>query len=133
MWRWGILEDPDIAAFFRNVHFFPKRRASEIIYNFLGKVFSVRTEFWNRGLARDALRGVLDTSDKTTLDDILQQYYHAMRTLDPNDAGAFPDPLPDGDCLKKVYSDLLKLNKEYYLLVHRNLGRELEDLAESLP
>lgn len=132
MWRWGILEDPDIAAFFRNANFFPIKRASEVIYNFLGRVFSVRTEFWNRGLARDALRGALVASDKNALDDILQRYYHAMRTLDPNDDGVFPDPLPDYDCLKKVYSDLLKLNKEYYLLVHRNLGLELGRLADSV-
>jgi hypothetical protein len=57
----------------------------------------------------------------------------AMRTLDPNDEGAFPDPLPDFDCLKKVYSDLLKVNKEYYQFVHRNLGRELGELAEGIP
>jgi hypothetical protein len=133
MWRWGILEDPDIAAFFRNVHFYPKKRALEIICKFLGKVFSVRTEFWNRGLERDAIRSALGDSDKAELNDILQRYYNAMRTLDPNDEGAFPDPLPDYDSLKKVYSDLLKVNKEYYLLVHRNLGKELEGLAESIP
>jgi len=56
-----------------------------------------------------------------------------MRTLDPNDDGMFPDPMPDYDVLKKVYCDLLKVNKEYYLLVHRNLARELGELRESVP
>lgn len=133
MWRWGILEDPDISAFFRNAHFYPKKRASEIIYDFLGKVFSVRTEFWNRGLERNAIHDALEKSDLAALDDILQRYYIAMRTLDPNDDGMFPDPMPDYDVLKKVYCDLLKVNKEYYLLVHRNLARELGELRESVP
>jgi hypothetical protein len=133
MWRWGILEDPDISAFFRNAHFYPKKRASEIIYDFLGKDFSVRTEFWNRGLERNAIHDALEKSDLAALDDILQRYYIAMRTLDPNDDGMFPDPMPDYDVLKKVYCDLLKVNKEYYLLVHRNLARELGELRESVP
>ena len=132
MWRWGILEDPDISDFFRNVSFYTKKRASEVIYSFLGKVFSVRTEFWNRGLERGALRNALDKSDVGTLDDILQRYYTALRTLDPNDEGAFPDPMPDYDALKKAYSDLLKVNKDYYLLVYRSLGKELAGLRESV-
>jgi hypothetical protein len=133
MWRWGILEDPEISAFFRNVHFYPKKRAAEMICSFLGKVFSVRTEFWNRGLERDAIRDALDKSDLPSLDDILQRYYLAIRALDPNDDGIFPDPIPDYESLKKVYCDLLKVNKEYYLLVHQNLGRELRELQESVP
>ena len=132
MWRWGILEDPDISDFFRNVSFYTKKRASEVIYSFLGKVFSVRTEFWNRGLERGALRNALNKSDVGTLDDILQRYYIALRTLDPNDEGAFPDPMPDYDALKKAYSDLLKVNKDYYLLVYRSLGKELASLRESV-
>jgi hypothetical protein len=55
------------------------------------------------------------------------------KTLDPNDDGMFPDPMPDYDVLKKVYGDLLKVNKEYYLLVDRNLARELGELRESVP
>jgi hypothetical protein len=133
MLRWGILEDPDISDFFRNVNFYSKKRASEVICSFLGKMFSVRTEFWNRGLERDAIRGALDKSDLGALDDILQRYYAAMRTLDPNDEGTFPDPMPDYDSLKKAYCDLLKVNKDYYLLAHRNLGRELAALRDSIP
>jgi hypothetical protein len=132
MWRWGILEDPDISDFFRNVNFYTKKRASEVICSFLGKIFSVRTEFWNRGLERDAIRDALDKSDLGALDEILQRYYIAMRALDPNDEGTFPDPMPDYEFLKKVYCDLLKVNKDYYLLVHRALGRELAGLRESI-
>ena len=132
MWRWGILEDPDISDFFRNASFYSKKRASEVIYSFLGKVFSVRTEFWNRGLERDAIRDALDKSDLGALDDILQRYYSAMRALDPNDEGTFPDPMPDYDSLKKAYCDLLKVNKDYYLLVYRSLGKELAGLRESI-
>jgi hypothetical protein len=53
-------------------------------------------------------------------------------TLDPDDKGTFPEPMPDYDCLRQVYSNLLKINKEYYQLVHRYLGRELEKLSESV-
>jgi hypothetical protein len=131
MWRWGILEDPDISGFFRNLHFYTKNRASEAINDFLGKVFSVRTEFWNRGLERDSIRDALAKSDLAELDDILQRYFLAMRTLDPKDDGTFPDPMPELDCIKKVYSDLLKVNKDYYQLMNRAFARELEGLRES--
>ena len=40
--------------------------------------------------------------------------------------------MPDYDLLRKVYSDLLKVNKDYYLLVDRALGRELAELRESV-
>ena len=133
MWRWGVLEDPEISTFFRNVHFYPKKKSGELICIFLGKVFSVRTEFWNRGLGRNSLRDALDDKDSSLLDDILQRYYAAMRTIDPNDEGTLPDPMPDYDTLKQVYSNLLKVNKEYYQLVHRNLGRELDKLSEAIP
>jgi hypothetical protein len=133
MWRWGVLEDPEISTFFRNVHFYPKKKSGELICIFLGKVFSVRTEFWNRGLERNSLRDAIDDKDRSLLDDILQRYYAAMRTIDPNDEGTFPDPMPDYDTLKQVYSNLLKVNKQYYQLAHRNLGRELDKLLEAIP
>jgi hypothetical protein len=132
MWRWGILEDPDISTFFRNVNFYPKNRSGEMICKFLEKVFSVRTEFWNRGLEKDAIRYVLEDKDRSCLDGILQRYYSAIHTLDPNDQGTLPEPMPDYDCLRQIYSSLLKINKEYYQLVHRYLGRELEKLSESV-
>lgn len=132
MWRWGVLEDPDIASFFRNLHAYSEQESAELICNFLEKSFSVRTEFWNRGLQKDSLRYAIDSSDLPILDEILRRYYAAMRTIDPCDQGILPNPLPNFKVLQQIYSDFLKVNKEYYELVYRNFGRELKRLSDSI-
>jgi len=132
MWRWGVLEDPDIASFFRNLHSYSEQETTELICNFLEKSFSVRTEFWNRGLQKDSLRYAIESTDLPILDDIFRRYYAAMRTIDPYDKGILPDPLPEFKVLQQTYSQLLKVNKEYYELVYRNFGRELKRLSDSI-
>jgi hypothetical protein len=94
--------------------------------------FSVRTEFWNRGLQKDSLRYAIESTDVPILDDILRRYYAAMHTIDPCDKGILPDPLPEFKVLQQAYSQLLKVNKDYYELVHRNFGRELKRLSDSI-
>ena len=132
MWRWGVLEDPEIASFFRNLHSYSDQECTELICTFLEKAFTVRTEFWNRGLEKDSLRYAIDSADVPKLDDILRRYFAAMRTIDPADKGVLPNPLPELKVLRQVYSELLKVNKDYYELVYQYFGRELSKLSESI-
>ena len=132
MWRWGVLEDPDIASFFRNLHAYSAQESIELICSFLEKSFSVRTEFWNRGLQKDSIRYAIESNDLPILDDILRRYYTAMRTIDPSDQGILPNPLPEFKILQQTYSELLKVNKEYYELIYRNFGREVKRLCDSI-
>jgi hypothetical protein len=132
MWRWGVLEDYEIASFFRNLRSYSEQESTELICDFLEKCFSVRTEFLNRGLQKDSIRYAIEANDLPILDDILRRYYTAMRTIDPSDRGILPKPLPEYKILQQIYSELLKVNKEYYELIYRNFGRELKKLSESI-
>ena len=129
MMRWGVIEEPKFASFFRNGRRFSKEQAAERIREFLGRIFSIRTEFWNRGVPREDIWHALDESQQPVLDSLLNAYFAAMRVIDPDDNGTVPDPLPEVDTLRKVYADLLKVNKEMYLLVYKALGPKLEELA----
>ena len=62
------------------------------------------------------------------MDSLLNTYFEAMRIIDPNDKGTIPDPIPGVDLLRKVYADLLKVNKQIYLLVYKALGPLLQEL-----
>jgi hypothetical protein len=62
------------------------------------------------------------------MDSLLNAYLEAMRIIDPDDKGTIPDPLPGIDALRKVYADLLKVNKQIYLLVYKALGPLLQKL-----
>ena len=128
MMRWGILEEPKFAAFFRNSRLFSAQQGADYIREFLGRILSIRTEIWNRGLARDAIWHALDENEQPIMDSLLNAYLEAMRIIDPDDKGTIPDPLPGVDALRKVYADLLKVNKQIYLLVYKALGPLLQKL-----
>ena len=128
MMRWGILEEPKFASYFRNSRLFSAQQGADYIREFLGRILSIRTEFWNRGLERDAIWHVLNESEQPIMDSLLNTYFEAMRIIDPEDKGTIPDPLPSVDALRKVYSDLLKVNKQVYLLVYKALGPLLQKL-----
>lgn len=128
MMRWGILEEPQFASFFRNPRLYSAQQGSDYICEFLGRILSIRTEFWNRGLARDAIFHALDENEQPIMDSLLNTYFEAMRIIDPNDKGTIPDPIPGVDLLRKVYADLLKVNKQIYLLVYKALGPLLQEL-----
>lgn len=148
MMRLGVLEDSTFVTFFKNPqgllqnHKFeaflrkaPPLRTedgAERIRDFLEKLFSIRTEFWNRGLKKDSIYEAIESEDRPALEIVLDSYRNALRRLDPEDKGTLPNPLPETGVVQEVYSELLKFNKAFYQLLHKSLGREIEKLAGTI-
>jgi uncharacterized protein YutE (UPF0331/DUF86 family) len=131
MMRWGVLEDSETSEFFRAPHIWPEEEQQRRISNFLGKLLSIRAEFWNRGFERGAIKKAIQKEDIPILSDLEKRYFAAIKTLDPNDDGEIPQSLPEVDALKDTYFDLLRINKEYFRFVNRCLAFELENLRET--
>ena len=148
MMRWGVLEDPQLAVFFRNPervmkdkrfsvfirkpHLVRTEQVAERMRDFLGRLYSIRTEFLNRGLEKDSIFEAIDPVDQPKLKSEVDGYYLAIGKIDPDDKGILPDPLPDIEVLRQVYSELLRFNKELYRLLHKALGQEIGKLVGSI-
>jgi hypothetical protein len=131
MMRWGVLEDFEVQAFFRRPYDYTVEERAGRIADFLEKIYSVRTEFWNRGLAMGAIDHAIDKDDLPMLGKLRDNYYTIIHEIDPKDTGKLPEPLPDIKIIQRIYADLLINNKGWYQLMHRNFGREIEKLAEA--
>jgi hypothetical protein len=131
MMRWGVLEDSDTSEFFTAPHVWSEEEQQRKIANFLGKLLSIRTEFWNRGFQRGAIQSAIQEKDVPVLADLEKRYFALIKTLDPKDNGEIPNPLPEVDALKNTYRDLLQINKKYFEFVSRCLTFELRNLRES--
>jgi len=130
MMRWGVLEAEGSREYFSEANAFTPEQADERLRQFIEGIISIRTDFWNRGLERDAIRSVLDESDHPLLDSLHDSYFQAIKQIDPKDEGIPPEPLPDFQVVKQVYNDLLRINKVTYLLVHSALRPELDNLDD---
>ena len=131
MMRWGVLEDFEVQAFFRRPYDYTVEERAGRISDFLEKIYSVRTEFWNRGLAMGAIDHAIDKDDLPMLGKLRDNYYTIIHEIDQKDTGKLPEPLPEIKIIQRIYADLLINNKGWYQLMHRNFGREIEKLAET--
>jgi hypothetical protein len=129
MMRWGVLEDFEVQAFFRRPYDYADEERACRISDFLEKIYSIRTEFWNRGLEMGAIDHAISNDDLPILENLRDEYHKIMREIDPKDTGKLPEPLPDIPIIQGIYADLLSNNKGWYQVVHRNFGREIENLA----
>jgi hypothetical protein len=128
MMRWGVLERPRFREYFEEANAFTPEEADRRLRDFIAAITVIRTDFWNRGLERDALRNVVDPEMLPALDQLYFRYYETLKVLDPDDSGLVPEPLPDYRHVQKAYKDLLELNKSFFLIVHNELGKELSRL-----
>jgi hypothetical protein len=132
MMRWGVLEDFEVQSFFRRPYDYSVEERAERISDFLEKIYSVRTEFWNRGLERGSIDHAIEPGDRPVLQKLRDRYLEAIHKIDPEDTGKLPNPLPGIDLIQEVYRDLLSTNKAWYQLAYRNFGREIDKLADDL-
>ena len=127
-----ILQNSKFQAFVRGPLPFRKEEIEDHIREFFVSLLAVRTEFWNGGFRRDSIYEAVDAKDHSVLRQLLDAYSRVIRKIDPQENGVIPNPLPDLPVVQRVYSDLLKVNKELYQFLHKGLGRELEKLAGSV-
>jgi hypothetical protein len=132
MLRWGILEDQRFIDFFTDPGAVSRSEGRAIAVDFIERILTIRTEFWNRGLKTDALAEVVAAADLDAVRALEKRYTDAISLIDPDNKGVLPDPLPPISSLKEVHSKLLHLNKDYYEIVHRAFGGEISSLATSL-
>ena len=82
-------------------------------------------------MRKDSIYEAIESEDRPAFEIVLDSYRMVLLRLDPDDK-IFPSSLPEIGVLQEVYSDLLKFNKEYYQLLHKSLGREIEKLAGTI-
>jgi hypothetical protein len=131
MMRWGVLEDFEVQSFFRRPYSYSVEDRASRISDFFEKIYSIRTEFWNRGLEMGAIDHAIEKDDLAILVELRDHYHTIIHEIDPKDTGKLAQPLPDIKIIQKIYADLLGNNKRWYKLLHKNFGREIEMLAEA--
>jgi hypothetical protein len=128
MFRWGVLEDKGIKEFFRK----PPADSADVgrIREFVEKIFTIRVEFWNRGLKSDSLEQVLPKDKRPELKLLLTKYREAIARIDPNDNGELPAPMPTFAVAKEVYEKVYAINRAFYKLLSSALMIEVDRLPE---
>ena len=74
-------------AFFRRPYDYTVEERAGRISDFLEKIYSIRTEFWNRRLAMGAIDQAIDNDDLPMLGKLRDNYYTIIHEIDPKDTG----------------------------------------------
>ena len=132
MMRWGVLENRDFLELFRQPAK-PDEEEVKINDEFIGKILSIRTEFWNRGLKRDSLEQAVPVEFADEVRQLLDEYKGAMSVIDPpKNQGETPNPMPDLKISKHIYEIVFRINKRFYQILVESLKREIDELPGSI-
>ena len=78
------------------------------------------------------MEGVLEEEELEHVRVLVKRYMEAISVIDPDDKGIIPEPVPKVVVLQEIYSKLLRLNKDYYVIIHKAFGEEIAGLATAL-
>jgi hypothetical protein len=105
MMRWGVLEEPGIVDLFRTAE--GSSDPENAIREFIGKILSIRTEFWNRGLQSDSLERAVQAEFREEVKRLLQKYRDAIALIDPKRRGFAQSYTRFSDCQARLRYCLL--------------------------
>lgn len=128
MLRWGVLESGDVLDL-RISSSIAAEELERIIKTVLSKISNIRTEFFNRGLRRDALSQAVEEQDSPDIIDLMKSYSALITNLDPVD-GMLRERMPDRAELLGYLDGMLQVNKGFLEIVAKNINNRIQKLPD---
>ena len=116
MLRWGVLKHPRFRDFFEgnlSGQALCQKRA-----DFLDTLLNIRIEFQNRGLEKEQILSALSGEQQDAVQKILDEYYHIIRQLDPENE-------PSIETINDLGPKLLSQNGQFFMILQEAIRKRL--------